>query len=172
MKKTIRPAKKRVRVSYQKMYRDTTKFGGNRELVILRDGEKCVACGLTRNEHLIKYGRDITVDHIDGKGYNSFIKNNELSNLQTICLRCHGKKDVQRRDTPKGSKSVKAILDEVEVAQIKSLLKMGIAQVELARTFSVGNHVVQHIKRGKNWAWLPEAYPDSVKNDFSFKDKT
>lgn len=72
-------------------------FGGNREIVILRDGEKCVACGMTRMEHRKKYGRDITVDHIDGRGRNTKDKNNELDNLRTLCLSCHGKSDIKRR---------------------------------------------------------------------------
>lgn len=67
-------------------------FGGNREKAIQRDGEKCAECSLTREEHVNKYGPDITVDHIDGNR-----KNNSLTNLRTLCLSCHGKKDVARR---------------------------------------------------------------------------
>ena len=53
----------------------------------------CSSCNLTRSEHKELWNRDITVDHIDGKGYNSEIKNNVLENLQTLCLPCHGRKD-------------------------------------------------------------------------------
>lgn len=69
-------------------------FGGNREIVIQRDGEKCVECGMTRAEHQAKYGKDITVDHIDRRGKNVPLaqKNNSLDNLQTLCLPCHGRK--------------------------------------------------------------------------------
>lgn len=75
-------------------------FGGNREAVIQRDGEKCVDCGMTRQEHKEKYGFDITVDHIDGKGSKTplHLKNNEMSNLQTLCSSCHGSKDSRRRE--------------------------------------------------------------------------
>jgi 5-methylcytosine-specific restriction endonuclease McrA len=71
-------------------------FGGNREKAIKRDGEKCVMCGMTRAEHKARYGRDITVDHIDKRGLNTpkAHKNNTLSNLQTMCLPCHAKKDI------------------------------------------------------------------------------
>lgn len=70
-------------------------FGNNRELAIQRDGEKCVDCGMSRKEHYNRYGMDITVDHIDGTGINTPLeeKNNDLDNLQTMCLACHGSKD-------------------------------------------------------------------------------
>lgn len=70
---------------------DKRNFNGMRELVIERDGGRCTVCNLTRKEHSMKYGRDITVDHIRGR------VSNELSNLQTLCLECHGRKDVLRR---------------------------------------------------------------------------
>jgi len=75
------------------------RFGGNRENAIIRDGEKCVKCNMSREAHRLKYGRDITVDHIDGNGRKMLAKdqNNSMENLQTLCLPCHGSKDVARR---------------------------------------------------------------------------
>jgi hypothetical protein len=54
---------------------------------------------MTRAEHHDKYGRDITVDHIDGAGRYTPKEemNNDLDNLQTLCLACHGRKDSLRR---------------------------------------------------------------------------
>lgn len=74
-------------------------FGGNREEAIKRDGYACVECGMSRDEHKAKYKRDISVDHIDGSGRNTSKeqKNNVLSNLKTLCLPCHGRKDAIRR---------------------------------------------------------------------------
>jgi len=72
------------------------RFGGLREEVIKRDNEKCVDCGMTRQEHKDRWGRDITVDHIDGNGRNANIKNHDIINMQTMCLRCHGRKDIKR----------------------------------------------------------------------------
>lgn len=59
----------------------------------------CQDCGLTDEEHQRKWSRQITVDHIDGNGRHKLVgqKNNKLSNLRTLCLSCHGKKDVVRR---------------------------------------------------------------------------
>ena len=85
-------ARANVRKSMQKLW-----FGGNREIVVQRDGEQCVSCGMTRAEHKSKYNRDITVDHIDNKGRYSVKKNNKVENLQTLCLPCHGKKDHRRK---------------------------------------------------------------------------
>lgn len=76
-------------------------FGGNREKAILRDGEKCLHCGMSRAAHKEQFRVDITVDHIDGRGKNTPAehRNSVLENLQTLCLRCHGKKDSMRRKT-------------------------------------------------------------------------
>ncbi len=61
---------------------------GQRAFILERDGNKCVICSMTVVEHLIKYGRPITIDHKDRNR-----KNNSPDNLQTLCLSCHGKKD-------------------------------------------------------------------------------
>lgn len=76
---------------------DRVLFGGNREKVLQRDGYMCVKCSMSYALHLKKYGRGLTVDHIDGMGCNTKKKNNDLSNLQTLCLPCHGRKDVYKR---------------------------------------------------------------------------
>lgn len=81
----------------RKSLRSELRFGGNREAAIQRDGEKCQSCGMSRAEHLERFNTDITVDHVDGSGRNSKEQNNALENLRTMCLPCHGKKDVARR---------------------------------------------------------------------------
>ncbi len=75
----------------------TYSFGGNRIKALERDNYKCVKCGMTRDEHFLRWDRDITVDHIDGNGRNVDKPNNKLNNLQTLCLTCHGKKDIKRK---------------------------------------------------------------------------
>lgn len=83
---------------YGKKYYDKQKFSGNRIKALERDGYKCVKCGLTNEDHLILYGYEITVDHIDGNGVYkpSEKRNNSLENLQTLCSNCHGLKDVKQ----------------------------------------------------------------------------
>ena len=73
--------------------RDVERFDGLRTKVLERDNFKCIKCGMTNKQHYVLYARCLTIDHIDGKGRNQEVKNNDLSNLQTLCLVCHGKKD-------------------------------------------------------------------------------
>ena len=63
--------------------------GGLREQVLERDGRKCVRCGMTAEEHAKRWNRPITIDH-----KNKDRKDNTMENLQTLCLRCHGSKDL------------------------------------------------------------------------------
>lgn len=60
--------------------------------VLERDGYACVKCGMTDAEHKQKWGRPITVDHQDKNK-----KHNTMDNLQTLCLACHGRKDLLPR---------------------------------------------------------------------------
>lgn len=63
--------------------------GKLRDAVLRRDCSRCVACRMTDAEHKAKWNRPITVDHKDRDR-----SNNTLANLQTLCLSCHGRKDV------------------------------------------------------------------------------
>lgn len=62
--------------------------GKMRAEILSRDRNRCVSCGMTDEEHRQTWGRPITIDHKDRNR-----KNNAAENLQTLCLRCHGKKD-------------------------------------------------------------------------------
>lgn len=66
--------------------------GGLRESVLERDGYSCVRCGMTDAQHRQLWGRPITVDHKDRDR-----SHNTMDNLQTLCLRCHGSKDLSPR---------------------------------------------------------------------------
>jgi len=59
--------------------RDRIRFGGLRELVLQRDNYKCVVCFMTIYEHIKKWKRSLTVDHINGIGRYS--DNPENSNV-------------------------------------------------------------------------------------------
>lgn len=75
-------------------YSTTSNYGagGNRAAVLERDGFACVRCGMTDEQHKAKWNRPITVDHISKDR-----SDNSLLNLQTLCLTCHGRKDLIAR---------------------------------------------------------------------------
>lgn len=63
-----------------------------------RDGAKCRDCGMTREEHTERWGRDLCVHHrrprddfLDGEEDTLPPEANDLENLITLCLRCHRK---------------------------------------------------------------------------------
>ena len=72
--------------------RDMYLYNGKAELVLKRDDFKCVKCGMSDQDHFKKYGRGLIVHHKDGKGYcvRKGKKNNDISNLETLCCKCHG----------------------------------------------------------------------------------
>ena len=65
-----------------------------REKVLKRDNYTCQHCGKV----WIKGDRKLDIHHIDGSGSNIPMKekNNDTSNLISLCHRCHAKADVKR----------------------------------------------------------------------------
>lgn len=120
---------------------DRVYFGGNRFRAIERDGGACVSCGMTQKQHKETHGNDITVDHIDGDR-----SNNSLDNLQTLCLSCHGTKDVARR------KYTLTKLTENQVINIfhcrnKPNERAFPSQSYLAKLYGVGQPTIYRIQR-------------------------
>jgi 5-methylcytosine-specific restriction endonuclease McrA len=76
-----------------KRKKNNMRFGGLRQLVMERDKFSCHGCGMTQQEHIDKWCKSLTIDHINGVGRNALVPDNTLDNLITLCLRCHGKKD-------------------------------------------------------------------------------
>jgi len=50
-----------------------------------RDNYECQKCGMPQEDHVNEFGQKLHVHHIDSNK-----RNNELSNLRTLCARCHG----------------------------------------------------------------------------------
>ncbi len=65
---------------------DLKYYDGNREGAIEKSGFKCVRCGMSREEAVKKFGKDLFVHHID-KDKN----NNDLNNLEVLCCGCFQK---------------------------------------------------------------------------------
>lgn len=76
--------------------KDNFRFNGLREQVYKRDQNSCVSCAMSQEDHIAKWGKRLTINHINGVGRNHKVPDNRLENLETLCLRCHGKKDGAR----------------------------------------------------------------------------
>lgn len=98
--------------------------GGLRESVLERDNWACVKCGMTADEHLARWGRPITIDHIDKDRTR-----NVMENLQTLCLPCHGGKDI--------SPAITVSLTEPRKPQIVALRKRGETYQAIADTLGL-----------------------------------
>jgi len=118
------------------------RFGGNREAALKRDGYKCVKCGITREEHKKKFNKDITIDHIDGRGVGKKAKdkNNSLDNLQTLCSRCHGMKDTQTR-----------ILTFTDASEIREIDNFGFSPKAIAEAYGTTKDNIYKIRAFKTF---------------------
>ena len=76
--------KRKARPHGQGKHYRTKEWAAIRKTVLIRDNFTCQACGK------VCYGRnDAQVDHKTARAAGG---KDELDNLQTLCLRCHGKK--------------------------------------------------------------------------------
>lgn len=68
-------------------WRSRSKWTELREMAIQRDGERCILCGLTREEHHEHVGQDLDVHHIvpTSEGGRKYAP----ENLATLCRACH-----------------------------------------------------------------------------------
>jgi 5-methylcytosine-specific restriction endonuclease McrA len=69
--------------------REEEYFGGNRQQTLERDGFRCTK--ILPNGKRCKNRTNLVVHHIDGRGrsVSKANRNNELSNLMTMCRGCH-----------------------------------------------------------------------------------
>lgn len=141
--------------------RDKEHFGGNRLLAIQRDGERCVQCGMTRAEHRARFLNDITVDHIDGRGRGvpNGQQNNDLSNLQTLCLICHGNKDHKQKtrnvrpSIQRGEACTFARLTTAQVQEIRQCYAAGgVTHRALSQRFGVGETQIRRVVKRQQWS--------------------
>lgn len=121
---------------------DRYMFGGNRLKCLSRDGFKCVKCGMDNTKHKEKYGVSLAVDHIDGNGKSAVVKNNRLSNLQTMCFTCHGIKDAVRRIlTVEDVKFIRANRDKYR-------------QKDFVEMFKCSESNIRWILKGVTWTFV------------------
>ena len=77
--------------SYQKIYRDLSRFGISRDIVLERDNWQCQKCGMTQEAHFVIFNRSLDMHHIDGEGRGKQNPNNDFDNIISLCTRCHTK---------------------------------------------------------------------------------
>lgn len=67
---------------WSKLQREQRNFGGLRDVILTRDGFRCVRCGSSEK---------LCVHHKDKRGRNvpRLLKNNASENLETLCRKCH-----------------------------------------------------------------------------------
>jgi len=87
-------------IERKKRQLDERMYDGNRLKALKRDDYKCTVCGISEIDSRKKYGRDLYVGHIKD------IDNHNLSNLKTLCKKCHNSRvmKIMRSKLPKNRK--------------------------------------------------------------------
>lgn len=147
----------RLPVSIHEKYVIPKRFGSfeNREKCISNANYQCQKCGMSREEHKLKYNCDLTVDHIDGNGRKSVNPNNKPENLQALCKKCHGQKDGLRADYSKrrsfaGENHPMAKLNNKQWHEIYELRSKGLTFKEIGEMYNISaSHIWTIVKKFK-----------------------
>lgn len=116
--------------------------------VMERENGKCQECGMTNEEHRARWGRRLTVDHVDGD-----LTNNDPSNLKLLCLPDHASKDGLRTH-------ISPIADQKE--KVIEMYKAGYSQRKIAELLGVGQYVIS-IKM-KRWGFAARTKKEAHQN--------
>lgn len=136
-----------------------------------RDKRRCVNCGMSEEDHKARWSHKLEVHHkIPFHEFTDYKKANKPSNLVTLCKSCHMTADraIKNRqlmivfeDEPRkksrdgisrGESNPRSILKEIDVVEIKKMLRSGEAQQNIAELFGVKKHVISAISTGQNWS--------------------
>jgi 5-methylcytosine-specific restriction endonuclease McrA len=83
-----------VRIQQRKSH-EKTRFGFNATEYV--QDKKCVSCGISNEEHLMRYKERLHIDHVNNDGRKNqrmgLKPNNSFENLQVLCRSCHVSKD-------------------------------------------------------------------------------
>ena len=89
-KKYIQEHKEEIR-ERNRTSRNNIYFGGKCEEVFKRDNWQCQKCGMSPEQSILLFNHRLAIHHIDGNGAGTEEENNDLDNLITLCIRCHGR---------------------------------------------------------------------------------
>lgn len=144
-------------------------------LAAIRRDKACVDCGMTNEQSLAKYGRQLDVDHVvPFHNFTSYKKANALSNLQCRCKSCHrieeakrsmvqmvlpmqeSEKRRHRGGYARGEKAGGAKLREYQVVAIRRRLAGGEHYSAVADDYpAVSIHAIIDVARGRTWRHIP-----------------
>jgi len=88
-------------------FKERHRFGINATEYV--KSKSCVHCGITNDEHIIKFGERLQIHHIDNRGRRAMqlkeLLNNSLNNFEVVCRACHCRitnktKDYSKRKNP------------------------------------------------------------------------
>lgn len=144
-----------------------------RRKAISRDGFKCVDCGITQGDHLIKYGSGLEVDHIEPfHNFGNSQQANRLSNLETRCKSCHRRAEAKRSFVQitlplavkdknnhrggycRGEKINTAKLNPAKVMDIRKRVATGESCAALSKEYGVGVGAISAVAERKTWRHL------------------
>lgn len=94
-------------------------------------------------DELVKYE---SINHIDGNKLN-----NNIANLEGMSLVDNTKHQWETGLAKRGSDCDYAVLDELQVSQIKKLLHLGYSQRSIATHYNVHRSTILNINLGNNW---------------------
>ena len=102
--------------------------------------------------YAVYYGLDSLSEELDVNHKNGIKTDNRKDNLELVTVEENQKHKFRLGlDSNLGSKNSMAILDEDVVKQIKTLLKNGVKNIDVANMFGISHKHVSLIKRGKRW---------------------
>lgn len=82
-----------------KYKKDLLRYGITRYKILARDDFKCVRCGIKQEEHLLRFGVELAIHHMDHN-----INNNNIDNFETLCFPCHMKEHLDEINNGKTCK--------------------------------------------------------------------
>ena len=153
--KRVKEYQKRNRVRYIE-YGKIARFGKGYKRIFERDNWKCQDCGITNEQHLTKFKRNLTIHHKDGKGRNlpREERNNHPDNLVVLCLKCHGKRDSLRNgDVNQFGKYIRGSPRRAKTRRISKTLD-GRAKTIKSTYVGVRNHAWKGGKKIMNGGYM------------------
>jgi 5-methylcytosine-specific restriction endonuclease McrA len=145
---------------YHRAYNRQRYYKKRQEFIELLGGA-CVSCGA---------GTKLEFDHVEAStkafdiGKYMLVCSHaallaELKKCQLLCTACHKAKTALKKDgfakKARGERVSTSVLKESDVLEIRTLIRSGLTQKEIAARYNVRRETIGHIARGVTWKHLP-----------------